>query len=707
MKCAGALFAVLFGLVAASRSSHGTKSPVEKVVNLLKDLKAKTEQDGENEQKIYDKYACFCDNALKGKADAIDKARATMRSSGQEILEKRGKIATRTAEISFLSAKIKKNLELQDDATNVRSKENGEYTAQTAEMKDVLVALQQAITTLKKENERSLLQTSAHIVASAQANAVKNVLQKLPSLTLLKAEELSLLQKTVKSGYAPQSESIQGILGNMYDTFAKDLQETTLQEAKSNREYEEFMDTSQKQVAKMEDIIAKKETEKAEAEQALAEASALYDESEKQKEADIDYFDVTKKGCIAKSEEWTERSDLRKMELSGIEKAIEILTSDAARELFNKSIKAGKEVGVDESKDAGVFFQVESDSSTAAPVMHAYALLKSKAAGAHSIRLAQLAVHVQNAKVGHFDKVINAINDMITALNKENDADIKKRDQCKDELLKIESKSKDLKWKIKNNIATIDKLTSIIEKREQEKEDTIEAIDEVKEQMKQMTKEREAENKQFKQEKKEDQDSIKLLKAARSALEKFYKENDIEMGEIQGSVKGMSFRQDPEFEVSKYQAPEAEFSDKGSRKDMSKGIVSLMTYIIQDQTDEIQNSMTAEEKAQLQYEDAMKAAQKLEMTLFEKKMELTVAIADREKDRGDETADKKQNEGELKDELDYKAEIKPDCDWILKAFEERAKARTMELDGLTGAKEYLAGATLLQAPKAHFLAVHK
>jgi len=169
----------------------------------------------------------------------------------------------------------------------------------------------------------------------------------------------------------------------------------------------------------------------------------------------------------------------------------------------------------------------------------------------------------------------------------------------------------------------------------------------------------------------------------------------------------MSLQQDPEFEVSKYQAPEAEFSHKGSRKDMSKGIVSIMAYIIEDQTDEIKNSIKAEEQAQLQYEDAMAAAKKLEMKLFEKKMKLTVAIADRENERADESEDKKDNEGELKDEVDYKADIKPDCDWILGAFEKRAKARAMELDGLTGAKEYLAGATLLQTPKAHFLAVHK
>merc|ERR1712008_467187 len=134
------------------------------------------------------------------------------------------------------------------------------------------------------------------------------------------------------------------------------------------------------------------------------------------------------------------------------------------------------------------FLQLDSDSSTTAPIRRAYALLKAKAAGAHSLRLAQMAVHVQNAKVGHFDKVIAAIDEMIEALKKEDLADIKKRDQCKDQLQKIESKTKDLKWKIKNNEAKIDKLTSIIEKRTKEKEETIAAKKEVKEQMKQMTK---------------------------------------------------------------------------------------------------------------------------------------------------------------------------------------------------------------------------
>ena len=39
----------------------------------------------------------------------------------------------------------------------------------------------------------------------------------------------------------------------------------------------------------------------------------------------------------------------------------------------------------------------------------------------------------------------------------------------------------------------------------------------------------------------------------------------------------------------------------------------------------------------------------------------------------------------------YRADITPDCEWILKAFDERAIARDAEMNGLSGAKDFLAG----------------
>merc|ERR1719352_2240600 len=112
MKCAILLFLSVFSAVE-SRS----RSPVEKVVNLLKVLQGRIEQDGENEQKIYDKYACWCDISMKKKADAIDQARKDLRALSQDILKLRGKIATLASEIQELADMIAENEKLQADAT--------------------------------------------------------------------------------------------------------------------------------------------------------------------------------------------------------------------------------------------------------------------------------------------------------------------------------------------------------------------------------------------------------------------------------------------------------------------------------------------------------------------------------------------------------------------------------------------------------------
>merc|ERR1719517_77015 len=87
----------------------------------------------------------------------------------------------------------------------------------------------------------------------------------------------------------------------------------------------------------------RKEEEKAEEEAILADTTKTYDDTEKQMKADMEFFDQTKAACEAKHKEWTVRKELRAQELAGIDKALEILTTDEARELFAKSIKPGVE----------------------------------------------------------------------------------------------------------------------------------------------------------------------------------------------------------------------------------------------------------------------------------------------------------------------------------------------------------------------------
>jgi len=352
----------------------------------------------------------------------------------------------------------------------------------------------------------------------------------------------------------------------------------------------------------------------------------------------------------------------------------------------------GAEAKYDTGRDIASFLQMASDSdSDATPEQHAYAMLKTQAASVGSLRLGMLAVQVRETKVGHFFKVLMAIDGMIKVLQEEDQADTAKRDQCKDEYLKIDSKSKDLTWKVKVNKATIDKLEKIIEKLEEEKAQTINQIQEVTEHMQELERARKEENDAFWDAKKEDQAAIDLLMEARSALSSYYTNHSIAMGPIQGSVKGVALDQQPEFNVSADQAPDAVFSDKGKRKNESKDILSILTIVIEDLNDEIKNSMKAEALAQLQHEKQITAAQKLKDELIAKKEGLSVSISKRNQEKDDEILDMQDNEAALNDETDYKGSITPDCDWIIANFYQRSEARTAEMNGLVGAKEYLAG----------------
>jgi len=384
--------------------------------------------------------------------------------------------------------------------------------------------------------------------------------------------------------------------------------------------------------------------------------------------------------CKAKHEEWELRKSQRLEEIEGIEKALEILTSDEARALFAKAIKPGAETS---------FMQLASESSVGDAAMKAYDALKTQARKSHSLRLAALAATVRTMGHGHFDAVIKQIDEMIQTLKDEEADDIKQRDWCKEEYHLNSEEKIDLKWKIKNNDAMIVKLTEIIDKLIEEIDITVKEIEATKANIKQMEEERKAEHEEFQVAKSDDEAAIALLEKARDVLSSYYKKNEVDMGPVQGSMKLL---QGPEFEISADQAPDATFSDAGKRKNQGKGIISILTMLIEDLQSEIKNGIKDEVAAQAEFEKNVAAAKKLIETLEEKKSNLEDNKAETEGKKDDEEEDKKSNEKSLGINEDYLNKIKPDCDWMLNSFEERVEKRKAEMNGLVQAKEYLSGA---------------
>merc|ERR1719453_2687614 len=161
----------------------------------------------------------------------------------------------------------------------------------------------------------------------------------------------------------------------MYETFVTDLESAVTNEATANRDFESFIAIKTEELNEMKATKAKKEEEKAEAEANLADATQQYDDTTAQMQADTEFFDATKEACSAKHEEWVTRDELREEELAGIKEALEILTSDEARELFAKSIQPGQGANQVSAADvAPALLQVNQNANAAAN--SAYAALK-------------------------------------------------------------------------------------------------------------------------------------------------------------------------------------------------------------------------------------------------------------------------------------------------------------------------------------------
>merc|ERR1719150_1846969 len=115
-------------VVSASRlSTNFGGDNMKRVVGLLTDLQAKIESDGEAEQKSYDKFACWCEDTLSEKAEAISTAKDDIDKLQTEIIKLKGDLAAHDVDIKQLEKDIKKNAESQREATELREKESSAY----------------------------------------------------------------------------------------------------------------------------------------------------------------------------------------------------------------------------------------------------------------------------------------------------------------------------------------------------------------------------------------------------------------------------------------------------------------------------------------------------------------------------------------------------------------------------------------------------
>merc|ERR1719235_1989238 len=141
----------------------------------------------------------------------------------------------------------------------------------------------------------------------------------------------------MSQAYAPQSGQIFGILKQLKEDFESNLSTSQKEELANQEAFKELKESKEAEIAAGEESLATKKQELADADEKLAQSKEDLEDTNNSLNADQKFLMELKLKCQAVDVEWEARQKTRKEEIEAVNKAIEILTTDEARELFSKT----------------------------------------------------------------------------------------------------------------------------------------------------------------------------------------------------------------------------------------------------------------------------------------------------------------------------------------------------------------------------------
>jgi len=645
--------------------------PVSKVITLLKDMLKQLEKEATEDEEIYDKLACWCETNDKEKTKSIADAESQIEQLTTKIEELTASSARLNTEIKNLEKEVAANQEALDAATAIRQKELAEFNAEEKDLLQSISALKSAVTVLSKHHSSLLQLPRGHLEGIAStlqyqmqkhSNLLQGVLthseRKVVAAFVQAPQDYFDAEPTFKQSYAPQSGEIFGILKQMKETFETNLADTQKDEMVNQKAYEDLKAAKEDEIAAGQSQIDKKTDELSSTDEKLAESKESLEDTKNSLSADEEFLMMLKEKCGTTDAEWEERQKTRQLEMEACSKALAVLSSDDAHDLFTKTFNPAL---VQEEST------IRSERrSKAADVLSAVAKKLN------SPRLSAIATKV---RLDAFVRVKKAIDDMVTQLMKEKADEIKHKDFCVDEFntnqLQTEKKDRakeDLIALIEDLELTIKTLSSEIDTLKSE-------VAELQVQMKRAGEDRELENKEFQQTVADQRASQKLLTAALNILKGFYEKKEAAL--LQQEPAGPP--PPPGFKEYKKNAA-------------SGGVMGMIQQIINDAKAMEAEAIRSEEDAQKAYEDFVKETNNSIEVKTKAIINKSEEKAKAETDLTQANVDKESTLLELEQLSNYNAELHQSCDFVMKNFEIRQTARDEEVEALKQAKAILSGA---------------
>jgi len=668
--------AVVLCVLTLAGASAASVTPIQKVILMLEDMLAKGTKEKQDEEVRFASFSTFCDNTKKSKDKSISKAKADIEQLSADI-----QMAESDAhEAGLAIADLDKNIGIwetdKSEATEIRKKEHADFETTHKDYEESISAVERAMAVIKAgpAGQVNLAQTSLLELSSLKRIPAK-ARRLITSFLQQGSEPMSALmqdaQEMVAAPEAAAFESSSGGVIKMIEELGekfgdeKDTLEKEESEARHSYDMTAQQLTDQIEAATREkksklSTKAKREADKAGAEGDKSDTTAALNEDEK-------YLSDLTATCEQKAADFAKRQELRQGELDAINKAIEIMSSDAVSGSGDKHLP-----GLVQKSTS----LAQLRSQTTSPAQRAVATFLSDAAKRSNSRILSLI----SLKVTEdpFKKVTKMIKDMIIKLTEEATEEAEHKGFCDTELT-TNKQTRDYKTEEATKLkAEIEKLTADIAQGAIDISDLGSQIAEIDAAISKATEERQAE-------KAKNQATIADAKAGQQAvaeattvLKEFYDKAATATALVQA-------------EGGSSQSPMPETFDEPYTGMAGGGVLGMLEVCQSDFARLDADTSAAEDAAANEYGEFMSDSQVDKAT-----KEATLKHKQGKKTRNESalaTANKdlvSVNE-ELDAALAYYEKLKPSCVDAGESYEERVARRKAEIESLGEALKILSG----------------
>lgn len=630
-------------------------SPVQKVVQLLGELKTQVQGELDTEAKSMEEYSSYCNDESKERGFQIKTAKADIERFEATIEDSNGKISALDTTIAESGSSVANKQGELAEATKIRENDNGDFQAAQKELVDTVDTLSRAAAVLKRELSFAQGASSSQLKSKLgnMLNALGMIVEASGSESskkvsaFLQDDDLSLVQQpqASTSNYDSKSGGIVETLENMEDAASNTLSETRREEMKKKHAFEMIRQSLEDEVANQNKLLDATRQEKLAAENAKAEAEGELSREQAIKAARSDFKSTMEQNCSTKNAEWEARQKKAAEEIAALTKAKEVLSSGVKVTLLATSATTVKVNAADSDRSELV--------STLRKMSRTYG----------SFQLMQIA---NKAASDPFGKVRGLINDMLAKLEKQAQEEATQEAFCTEETKKSHAKKARKIAQIDKYQTRLDKARAAVATLNEQISESSAAIAAIDKQNAESTEQRNAENAQYKVDKKDQTESVAAVQKAMQVLNEFY--------------SGAALLQQPE-------GP----GFGSSKSDSGNNIIEFLSVAESDFSTLLAETESNEAESQAAYENLMQKnkVSKAEYTASIKGMksevkQLNVAIQDNSSDLEVENT-------ELSAIMEYIEKLKPQCENKAMSYEERKQRRENEIAGLRQAMDILSG----------------